>query len=128
MLACTFVHAKFQHRTPEGKALLRCFLGGASDPEVLNLGDDEVVTLVRQQLKEILNWAAEPVFCRVHRWPSSMAQYVVGHAETVGKIQTRLEDHPGLFLSGNAYSGIGISDCVRTGRAAAERALKMCFS
>ncbi len=41
MLACTFVHRKFDCRAPEGKALLRCFLGGSRDPQVLNLSDDE---------------------------------------------------------------------------------------
>jgi len=123
MLACTFVHGKFKHRAPEGKALLRCFLGGSRDPEVLKLSDDEVVPMVRQEIREILGFTAEPRFARVHRWPSSMAQYVVGHAERVSAIQTELEKHPGLYLAGNAYSGIGISDCIRTGRAAAERAL-----
>ena len=123
MLACTFVHTKFHHRAPEGKALLRCFLGGSRDPDVLGLSDEEVVTVVRRQLKEILNFTAEPRFCRVHRWPFSMAQYPVGHAERVRGIEQRLEHLPGLYLSGNAYSGIGISDCIRTGRAAAERAL-----
>jgi oxygen-dependent protoporphyrinogen oxidase len=124
MLACTFVHRKFNHRAPEGKALLRCFLGGSRDPEVLRLPDEEVVSLVRQELKEILNYSFEPVFCRIHRWPASMAQYPVGHAERVRRIQSRLEELRGIYLAGNAYSGIGISDCIRTGRAAAQRALK----
>jgi oxygen-dependent protoporphyrinogen oxidase len=124
MLACTFVHRKFNHRAPEGKALLRCFLGGSHDPEVLNLPDEEVVSLVRQELKEILNFSFEPLFCRIHRWPASMAQYPVGHAERVRRIQSQLEGLPGIYLAGNAYSGIGISDCIRTGRAAAQRALK----
>jgi len=124
MLACTFVHGKFKHRAPPGKALLRCFLGGSRDPEVLALSDDEIVALVRQELSEILGFPLEPLFCRVHRWPASMAQYVVGHAERVSRIQTELEKHPGLFLAGNGYSGIGISDCVRTGRSAAQRALQ----
>jgi oxygen-dependent protoporphyrinogen oxidase len=123
MLACTFVHRKFDHRAPEGKALLRCFLGGARDPEVLNLPDREVVSLVRQELKEILNFSFEPLLCQIHRWPASMAQYPVGHAERVRRIQSQLEDLPGIYLAGNAYSGIGISDCIRTGRAAAQRAL-----
>ena len=87
MLACTFVHRKFNHRAPEGKALLRCFLGGSRDPEVLELPDEEVVSLVRQELKEILNFSFEPLFCRIHRWPASMAQYPVGHAERVRRIQ-----------------------------------------
>jgi oxygen-dependent protoporphyrinogen oxidase len=123
MLACTFVHRKFNHRAPEGKALLRCFLGGSRDPEVLNLPDEEVVLLVRQELKEILNFSFEPLFCRIHRWPASMAQYPLGHAERVRRIQSRLEDLPGIYLAGNAYSGIGISDCIRTGRAAAHQAM-----
>jgi oxygen-dependent protoporphyrinogen oxidase len=121
MLACTFVHRKFNHRAPEGKALLRCFLGGSRDPEVLKLPDEEVVALVRQELKEILNFSFAPLFCRIHRWPASMAQYPVGHAERVRRIQSQLEDLPGIYLAGNAYSGIGISDCIRTGRAAAQK-------
>ncbi|MFZ0959653.1 MAG: protoporphyrinogen oxidase [Terriglobia bacterium] len=124
MLACTFVHAKFDHRAPEGKAMLRCFLGGARDPEVLGLNDEEVVAIVRRELKEILDFSAEPLFFRVHRWPASMAQYPVGHRERVSAIEERLGDLPGLYLAGNAYSGIGISDCIRTGRNAAEKALE----
>jgi oxygen-dependent protoporphyrinogen oxidase len=123
MLACTFVHNKFHYRAPEGKALLRCFLGGSRDAEALTLSDAEVVTVVRRELKEILNLTAEPLFCRVHRWPSSMAQYPVGHRERVIAIEQQLGNLPGLYVSGNAYSGIGISDCIRTGRAAAEQAL-----
>ena len=124
MLACTFVHAKFDHRAPEGKAMLRCFLGGARDPDVLGLHDEEVVAGVRRELKEIMNFSAEPLFFRVHRWPASMAQYPVGHAGRVSAIEERLQDLPGLYLAGNAYSGIGVSDCIRTGRSAAEKALK----
>ena len=123
MLACTFGHGKFKHRAPEGKALLRCFLGGARDPEVLGLSDDEAVARVRQEIREILGFSAEPLFYRVHRWPSSMAQYVVGHAERVKAIQAEVGKLPGLFLAGNAFTGIGISDCIRTGRTAAEGAI-----
>jgi oxygen-dependent protoporphyrinogen oxidase len=125
LMACTFVHGKFNYRAPEEKALVRCFLGGSADPEVLGLSDEEVVALVRRELQAILNFNPAPLFYRVHRWPSSMAQYVVGHAARVRAIEAELVKLPGLFLAGNAYSGIGISDCVRTGRAAAERALEL---
>ncbi len=122
-LACTFVHNKFSHRAPPGKILLRCFLGGSRDPKVLELEDDEVVSLVRRELERILNLSAKPLFHRIYRWPSSMPQYAVGHVELLRTIQTQLENHPGLYLAGNAYSGIGISDCIRTGKAAADRTL-----
>ena len=124
LLACTFVHGKFNHRVPEGKALVRCFLGGAGDPEVLKLADAEVVALARRELKEILGFGLEPLFWRIHRWPSSMAQYEVGHRERVAAIESALAGQPDIQLAGNAYSGIGISDCIRTGKDAAEAALK----
>ena len=123
MLACTFVHAKFNHRAPEGKAMLRCFLGGTRDPEALRLSDDEVLAVLRRELREILSFSAEPLFVRVHRWSASMAQYSVGHAGRIRAIEERLQELPGLFLAGNAYSGIGISDCIRTGRNSAKMAL-----
>jgi oxygen-dependent protoporphyrinogen oxidase len=123
MLACTFVHAKFNHRAPEGKAMLRCFLGGTRDPEALALSDEEVFGVVRRELREILSFAAEPLFVRVHRWPASMAQYSVGHTGRIRAIEERLQELPGLSLAGNAYSGIGISDCIRTGRNSAKMAL-----
>jgi oxygen-dependent protoporphyrinogen oxidase len=71
-----------------------------------------------------MNFTAKPLFSRVHRWPASMAQYPVGHGGRVSAIEERLQDLPGLYLAGNAYSGIGISDCIRTGKSAAEKALK----
>jgi protoporphyrinogen/coproporphyrinogen III oxidase len=124
LLACTFVHKKFDHRVPPGCALLRCFFGGARDPGVLHLSDDEVIRLARQELAEILNLRVEPEFFRIYRWPSAMPQYEVGHAAGLRAIQKRLERHPRLFLAGNIYSGIGISDCIRTGQGAAERVLQ----
>ena len=71
-----------------------------------------------------MNFTAEPLFFRVHRWAASVAQYAVGHAGRLSAIEERLQELPGLYLAGNAYSGIGISDCIRTGKSAAEEALK----
>jgi oxygen-dependent protoporphyrinogen oxidase len=64
---------------------------------------------------------AEPLFARIARWPASMAQYTVGHAERVAQIEQRLGQIPGLYVAGNAYYGIGIPDCIRMGREAAGR-------
>ncbi len=124
LLACTFVHAKFPHRAPEGKILLRCFLGGSRDPGVLNLEDEKVVSLVRRELKEILGLGVAPLFWRIYRWPASMAQYTVGHWERIRKIQAGLLAHPGCYLAGNAFSGIGISDCIRMGQTSVANALR----
>ncbi|HVA01173.1 MAG TPA: protoporphyrinogen oxidase [Terriglobia bacterium] len=125
LLACTFVHKKFLHRAPKGKALLRCFLGGSRDPQVLKFSDAEILKSVREDLRAILKLDAEPSFWRISRWPSTMAQYTVGHQKRVERILNQAEKFRYLYPAGNAYSGIGLSDCIRTGREAAKRALEM---
>jgi protoporphyrinogen/coproporphyrinogen III oxidase len=119
MLACTFVHNKFPHRAPEGKGILRCFLGGARDEAVLGLTDEQILETVHHELKEILKLDARPIFSRVYRWRGAMAQYEPGHIARVERIEKRVAEIPGLALAGNAYHGIGVPDCIRSGMEAA---------
>jgi protoporphyrinogen/coproporphyrinogen III oxidase len=120
MLACTFVHAKFPHRAPRGRLLLRIFLGGTNDAAALEMDDEQAVDAVQAELRDILQLEVEPRFARVYRWPRAMAQYEVGHLERVARIEALRRKLPGLHLIGNAYRGIGVSDCVRGGKEAAE--------
>jgi oxygen-dependent protoporphyrinogen oxidase len=119
MLACTFVHNKFPHRAPEDKGILRCFLGGARDEAVLGLSDDELLETVHRELRDILKLDARPIFSRVYRWRGAMAQYEPGHIARVRRIEKRASEIPGLALAGNAYHGIGVPDCIRSGMEAA---------
>jgi len=123
LLAATFVHNKFPHRAPEDRALIRCFLGGTRDEQVLQIADDEILNIVREELRQILGLNAEPLFTRIYRWKGAMAQYVVGHLERLQRIDGLLKQWPGLVLAGNAYRGIGVPDCVRSGEAAAQHVL-----
>jgi protoporphyrinogen/coproporphyrinogen III oxidase len=123
LLACTFIHAKFDHRAPADRALLRCFLGGSRDSAMLEASDQEILQVVRDELGSILGIREQPLVTRIYRWRDSMAQYEVGHADRLRAIAARLADHPGLYLAGNAYSGIGISDVIRTGEVAARDAV-----
>jgi protoporphyrinogen/coproporphyrinogen III oxidase len=123
MLAATFVHNKFPHRASEDRALLRCFIGGTRVEQVLTNSDEEVVHMVREELRQILKLTADPLFSRVYRWKGAMAQYAVGHLERLQRIETLLQQLPGIALAGNGYRGIGVPDCVRSGADAASRAL-----
>jgi protoporphyrinogen/coproporphyrinogen III oxidase len=125
MLAATFVHNKFPHRAPENRALIRCFLGGARDEQILDASEEEIFTIVRGELRQIVGGAleAEPVFARVYKWRSAMAQYSVGHLERVQRIEMSRQRYPGLALAGNGYNGIGVPDCVRSGADAAGKVL-----
>jgi oxygen-dependent protoporphyrinogen oxidase len=124
MLACTFVHNKFPHRAPPDKGLLRCFLGGARDEAVLSLTDDEMLHTVRAELKKILKLDVRPIFSRIYRWRGAMAQYELGHIARVERIERRVSHIPGLALAGNAYHGIGVPDCIRSGEEAATTILE----
>ncbi|HUM05753.1 MAG TPA: protoporphyrinogen oxidase [Terriglobales bacterium] len=123
MLAATFVHNKFPHRAPENRAIVRCFLGGARDEEILQSGKDEIRRIVRDELRQIIKLSAEPLFVRVYKWQGAMAQYGVGHLERLQRIETVLQKLPGLGLAGNAFTGIGVPDCVRSGKQAALKVL-----
>jgi protoporphyrinogen/coproporphyrinogen III oxidase len=120
LVACTWVGTKFSHRVPQGRVLLRCFLGGTDDAAVLEESDAAVTEAVLEELHRIVGFSARPSFVRVFRWPRSMAQYAVGHQRRLVELKARLGAVPGLHLAGNAYEGIGIPDCIRTGKQAAE--------
>lgn len=117
ILGCTWVGNKFDHRVPQDKVVLRCFMGG----DALPLTDEALVETACQELRSIMGLQARPVFHSIARWPYSMAQYTVGHAQRVERIEAILQSTPGLHLAGNAYHGIGIPDCVHMGKTAAER-------
>lgn len=121
LLAATFVHNKFPHRAPEDRALLRCFFAGRNAEQVWQLTDDKLIGIVRNELRQILGLRAEPRFTRVYKWKSAMAQYGVGHLDRIDRIENLRRQLPGLALAGNAYRGIGVPDCIRSGRDAAQQ-------
>jgi oxygen-dependent protoporphyrinogen oxidase len=118
LVACTFVDQKFDYRVPKDRLLLRCFLGGAGNESALAWDDQQVQQAIQDDLRAMLGLEAKPIAISVSRWPKSMAQYETGHAGKLSKIEDRLSQYPLLFLAGNGYRGIGISDCIKSGRAA----------
>jgi len=124
LLAATFVHNKFPHRAPKDRALLRCFFAGRNAEDVWPLSDNQIVGIVRNELQQILGLRAEPLFARVYKWKSAMAQYGVGHLDRLDRIERLRQQFSGLALAGNAYRGIGVPDCVRSGREAAKQLVR----
>jgi oxygen-dependent protoporphyrinogen oxidase len=123
MLAATFVHNKFPHRAPENRAIVRCFLGGARDEQILDSTEEQILQIVRDELRQIIGLNAEPLFTRVYKWRAAMAQYSVGHLERLKRIEGLRTKLPGLALAGNGFNGIGVPDCVRSGTEAVNKIL-----
>lgn len=125
ILAVSFSSRKFPGRAPEGKVLLRTFVGGAMQPEMFEKHDEEIFAAVREELRDILGVTGQPEFETVHRWPRAMAQYHVGHLDRAARIESRVAAHRGLALAGNALDGVGIPHVLHSGEQAARRLFAM---
>jgi oxygen-dependent protoporphyrinogen oxidase len=123
ILACTWSSRKWAGRAPEGWELIRVFVGRSGQEDALSLSDDALVALARTELAARLGVQAPPALQRVARWPQGMPQYILGHPERIARIEHAQRSHPGLFLAGNAYRGVGIPDCIASGERAADGAM-----
>jgi oxygen-dependent protoporphyrinogen oxidase len=121
ILACSFSSRKYPHRAPEGKDLLRVFVGGARRPELAEMDDGPLRSLVLDELSRLLRIWGEPCYSNIAHWPGTMPQYHVGHNELIARIEGRVAALPNLALAGNAYHGVGLPDCIHGGELAAER-------
>ncbi len=120
ILALSFSSLKFMNRAPAGKFLMRAFVGGALNAEMMRLEAEAMVDVVREELRELLGIRAAPLFTQVWRWLDSMPQYKLGHLERVAAIEDQAAELTGFALAGAAYRGVGIPDCIRSGKLAAE--------
>ncbi len=112
ILGCLWDSSVFPGRAPEGKVLLRAMIGGAHDPEAVDLPDEDLVHLVRKDLSLTMALEADPLFTRVYRWPMGIGQYTVGHLERIEKIHSSLDSIPGLWVAGSSFYGISMNACI----------------
>ncbi|WP_442599093.1 protoporphyrinogen oxidase [Neobacillus sp. D3-1R] len=122
--ACTWTHKKWPHTTPEGKVLLRCYVGRAGDETIVDLSDDQITKIVLDDLNKTMNIKMEPDFSIVTRWKDTMPQYIVGHKQRVETVKNAMQKElPGVFLAGSSYEGMGLPDCVDQGENAVQQVL-----
>jgi oxygen-dependent protoporphyrinogen oxidase len=121
IIAGSFASLKYPGRAPDDDVLIRAFIGGALQAELLDLPDDELRRIAHDELADLLQITGMPLVTDIARWPRSMPQYHVGHLARVGRIEQLAAAAPTLALAGNAYRGVGIPQCIASGEAAAER-------
>lgn len=121
----SLMSSKWPGRAPEGRVLLRGFLGGPRDQEVLGRSDDELIELARAQLVELVGVKADakPRYARLFRWDGGMPQYTLGHLDRVDEIESRSSEIRGFALAGNAYRGVGVPNALESGESAASKVL-----
>jgi oxygen-dependent protoporphyrinogen oxidase len=120
VMAMTWLSSKWAGRAPEGRALIRAFVGRAGQQELLERPDDELVAVVRRELAEVLGITTEPELVRVFRWDGGMPQYALGHLDRVEVIEDAVSRLPGIAVAGNMLRGVGLPDCIASGERAAD--------
>jgi oxygen-dependent protoporphyrinogen oxidase len=118
-LAWSFASTKFPGRAPEGHVLLRGFLGGVRDPQVLDHGDAAVAAAARNEIEGLLGVRGAPVLERVFRFPAATPQLGVGHLDRAAWVDERLSHMPGLHLTAAGLRGTGVPDCIQDARSTA---------
>jgi oxygen-dependent protoporphyrinogen oxidase len=120
MLGSLWASHIFKERAPAERRLITVMIGGAHDPAAAELDDDELVGIVRKELEQAMQIHTPPYFVRLIRHPQGIPQYTLGHLDRVATVERRLEQYPGLFVSGNSYRGISINACVEEAPAVAD--------
>jgi len=122
--ACTWSSIKWSFRSPDDYILIRSFVGGGHHEELVDESDEKLINIVREELKDIAQIDAKPIFEKVYRWYKGMPKYTVGHLERIAEIDNYVKTHKGLYLIGCSYKGIGIGDCVKSGFDAAKAVIE----
>lgn len=124
LIAATWTSLKWPHRAPAHQLLARCYVGGEGRESILELDDEALISRVKTELTEICGLATEPTYKEVNRWTRAMPQYRLGHLERLEQAEVALSRYGGVVLTGSAYRGVGIPDCIREGTTAAEKVLR----
>ncbi|MCB9556684.1 MAG: protoporphyrinogen oxidase [Deltaproteobacteria bacterium] len=113
ILGALFTSSIFPGRAPEGHVLLRVMIGGARAAEIAERDDNEVIEIARRAMSRIVGAEGRPAMQQLFRWPRAIPQYELGHIERVEQLEEHAARHPRLYITGNAFRGIGINDCTK---------------
>jgi oxygen-dependent protoporphyrinogen oxidase len=124
LIAATWTSLKWPYRAPADQVLIRCYVGGMGREAILKLDDKDLLGKVRADLAALCGIQAEPEYTEVNRWWKAMPQYTLGHLDRLSQLEAAVSRYPGLALTGAAYRGVGIPDCIRDGSLTAARILR----
>ncbi len=110
--ACTWVSTKLNFRAPDDGVLVRTFVGGAGREDLVDLDDEALIAQSREELEDLMGLTADPLFARIFRWQRGRPQFDVGHLDRVAEMEHLAAQVGGLFLTGSAYRGSAIPDCI----------------
>ncbi len=114
----------FPGRAPDGYVLLRSMVGGARASELAMQDDSRLMDIVAEELGHIMDIKVQPDFVKIYRHEKAIPQYNVGHDRKLKTVDEMLLKYKNLYLTGNAYRGIGINDCIENSYKLAETIIR----
>lgn len=115
ILGTLWTSSIFEGRAPDGYHLFTTFVGGSRNPELGHSSEAELLHIAIEELRSLMNVTGDPVFSAVKKWPRAIPQYNVGYGSVIEAIEKFRSQTPEIFLCGNYYKGISVSDCVKNG-------------
>ncbi len=125
ILGALFLSSFFSGRAPKNGALISVFMGGTKRPDIFEMDDENLETLISRDLREMMGIPVfNPDLFEIYRYKYAIPQYGLSSGkrfETIAQIQQKF---PGLILAGNIRDGIGMADRIKQARTIAEELTK----
>jgi protoporphyrinogen/coproporphyrinogen III oxidase len=120
-LGCLWNSSLFSDRAPRGMAALNAFVGGARQPELFELADEQIIDFTVNELQSTMQISGKSVYLHLTRWPKSIPQYELGYQKKMDTFNEFEEQHSGILLTGNYRGGISVGDCIKNAYDIADR-------
>jgi oxygen-dependent protoporphyrinogen oxidase len=110
----------FADRARAGVIVMTSFVGGATEPEIVEKPEEQIAAIVQDENARVLQITGPPATSAVWRHPKALPQYNLGHGHIVEAIRDGERANPGLFFAGNYLEGPALGKCVELGAQTAE--------
>ena len=110
ILGVLYISSIFKNRTPEDSVLLTVFIGGSRQPELVNLNDEKILHIIKNDLTKIFNIDVKPLFMDKKTWKKSIPQYNLGYDNFINCIKDFELKNSGFHFTGNFLNGISLQD------------------
>jgi protoporphyrinogen/coproporphyrinogen III oxidase len=120
ILGCLWNSCLFGNRAPAGMVALNAFVGGARQPELTGLNDEQIIQITLGELESIMQFSGKPVYLNITRWHKSIPQYEIGYQQKMDILAQFEKFNQGIVLAGNYRGGISVGDCVKNANEIAE--------
>ena len=120
ILGCLWNSCLFGNRAPAGMVALNAFVGGARQPELTGLNDEQIIQITLGELESIMQFSGKPVYLNITRWQKSIPQYEIGYQQKMDILAQFEKSNQGIVLAGNYRDGISVGDCVKNAYEIAE--------